>query len=128
MEAVTPISTTAIPDMVRPRVQAGEPAQPGMSGQVDESRSAVENETEKASENDKTQPSSLSSLAKELNDAMAMFSTDISFSIDKDTGKTVIKVIDNSTKEVIRQIPPEDVLRIAARIKELVGILYDHTQ
>ena len=128
MEAVTPISTTAISDMVVSRSPAGDTALSGMEGQIDESRSAAKSTTQSASENEKTQSSSLASLAKELNDAMAMFSTDISFSIDKDTGKTVIKVIDNTTKKVIRQIPPEDMLRVAAHIKELVGILYDHTQ
>ena len=67
----------------------------------------------------------LGTLAKELNDAVKLFNTNISFSVDKDTGKTVIKVIDADTDEVLRQIPPEDALRIAAHIKELMGILYD---
>lgn len=67
----------------------------------------------------------LGTLAKELNDAVKMFNTNISFSVDKDTGKTVIKVIDADTDEVLRQIPPEDALRIAAHMKELMGILYD---
>ncbi len=70
----------------------------------------------------------LSALVKELNNAVKQFNTDISFSIDKDTGKTVIKVIDTDTKEVLRQIPPEDALRVSAHIKELMGILYDAKQ
>ncbi len=74
----------------------------------------------------KVSESSIKSMVKELNTAVKMFNTNLSFSVDKDTGKTVIKVIDTETKEIIRQIPPEDALRVAAHIKELVGILYDH--
>jgi flagellar protein FlaG len=40
----------------------------------------------------------------------------ISFLVDEDTGKTVVRVIDAETEEVIRQIPPEEFLR---RIKIL---------
>ncbi len=34
----------------------------------------------------------------------------LEFSIDKDTGVTVIKVLNVETGEVVRQIPPEEVL------------------
>lgn len=37
----------------------------------------------------------------------------LQFSIDKDTGKTVVKLIDTATKEVLRQIPSEELLSIA---------------
>lgn len=34
----------------------------------------------------------------------------LEFSVDKDTGVTIIKVLDVETGEVVRQIPPEEVL------------------
>ena len=68
---------------------------------------------------------SVKNLVDSLNEAMRVINTSISFSIDKDTGKTVIKVMDSDTKKLIRQIPPEDMLRVAARIQDLVGVLYD---
>lgn len=37
----------------------------------------------------------------------------LQFSIDKETGKTVVKLIDSTTKEVLRQIPSEELLSIA---------------
>ncbi len=39
---------------------------------------------------------------------------EVTFSIDQSTRKTVIKVIDTSTKEVITQWPPEYLLQLAA--------------
>ena len=67
-------------------------------------------------------------IVKELNDAVQIINTNLSFSVDEPTGKTVIKVINADTKEVIRQIPPEDMLRVAARIKDLLGVLFDKSR
>jgi flagellar protein FlaG len=68
----------------------------------------------------------LQSITDELNKAMQMVGTKLSFSVDKATKKTVIKVFDSQTGELIRQIPPEDMLEASQRITELVGILFDH--
>ena len=38
---------------------------------------------------------------------------DLEFTLDEKSGRQVIKVIDSQTKEVIRQIPPEELLAIA---------------
>ncbi|MGE5384968.1 MAG: flagellar protein FlaG [Betaproteobacteria bacterium] len=46
----------------------------------------------------------------------------LEFSIDDDTGKTVVKVMDTATKEVIRQIPSEEILEIARALDRLQGL------
>lgn len=38
---------------------------------------------------------------------------DLHFSVDDNTGRTIIKVVDSQSEEVIRQIPPEEVLALA---------------
>lgn len=43
----------------------------------------------------------------------------IQFTIDKETRRPVIKIIDPETKEVIRQIPPEVMLQISRMISRL---------
>lgn len=48
---------------------------------------------------------------------------DILFSIDEDLGKTVVKVVDRSTKELIRQFPSEEMLQIAKALDKLQGLL-----
>ena len=47
----------------------------------------------------------------------------LSFSIDDDTGKTVVKVIDASTKEVIKQFPSEEMLAMARALNDIKGLL-----
>ena len=43
---------------------------------------------------------------------------ELHFSIDKDSGRTVIKVMDASTQEVVRQIPSDEALRVARKLSE----------
>lgn len=47
----------------------------------------------------------------------------LEFSINNDTEQVVIKVIDNTTKEVIRQIPSEEMIAIAKALDSLKGLL-----
>lgn len=46
------------------------------------------------------------------------------FSVDDDSGETVIKVTDMETDDVIRQIPSEEVLQLQQYIKDASGILF----
>lgn len=58
-----------------------------------------------------------------LKQAAQSSSANLQFSVDKDTGETVIRVIDGGTKEVIRQIPSEEVLQLAKSLDRLSGLL-----
>lgn len=64
-------------------------------------------------------------LAKQLNEDLKIFNTRVSFSIDDKTKKTVVKIIDGSNNEVIKQVPPDYLLKISQRISELLGLLVD---
>ena len=67
---------------------------------------------------------------KELKTAVAKIekfvssaASDIQFSLDDESGMTVVKVVDRSTKEVIRQIPSKEMLEIAQALERLQGLL-----
>jgi flagellar protein FlaG len=49
----------------------------------------------------------------------------LQFSVHEDTGQTVIKVVDKDTGKVIRQIPPQEMLELAAKLEDMMGILFD---
>lgn len=53
------------------------------------------------------------------------FSPNLRFSVDRDTGRTVVKVTDANTQEVIRQIPAEEVLQLAKELDRMQGLLFD---
>lgn len=47
------------------------------------------------------------------------------FGIHEATNRVTIKVIDKSTKEVLREFPPEQTLDMIAKVWELAGIMVD---
>ncbi|TXI16559.1 MAG: flagellar protein FlaG [Nitrosomonas sp.] len=49
----------------------------------------------------------------------------LQFSIDKDTGQTIIKVMDTHTEEIIRQIPTEEAIEIARTLEKVQGLLFN---
>lgn len=50
---------------------------------------------------------------------MSSQNRDLSFTIDDETKRTIVTVKESSSGEVIRQIPSEEVLKLASRIQEL---------
>lgn len=48
---------------------------------------------------------------------------DIQFSMDQDSGRSVVKVIDKQTKDVLMQFPSEEALGIAKSLDRLQGLL-----
>ncbi|QGG58094.1 flagellar protein FlaG [Paenibacillus sp. B01] len=51
--------------------------------------------------------------------------TAVEFSVHKETNAIMIKVINKETKEVIREVPPEKTLDVAAKLMEIAGLLVD---
>jgi len=60
---------------------------------------------------------------KKLNTTVALFNSDLEFTTDKDTDTPLVKVVNRSTKEVIRQIPSEEAVRLAQALDRLQGLL-----
>lgn len=46
--------------------------------------------------------------------------------IDKGTNQIVAEIVDKND-EVVRQLPPEEALRIAERFREVIGLIFDVT-
>ena len=54
-----------------------------------------------------------------------MHNIGLSFSVHKATGQTVVTVVDKETEKLIREIPSEELLNLADKMGEMVGILFD---
>jgi flagellar protein FlaG len=63
--------------------------------------------------------SELKDEVKKVADMIQTVRRDLSFSVDADTGYTVVKVVDATNQEVIRQIPSEEFMAMAKRLSEL---------
>ena len=72
-------------------------------------------------------PDDVKEAVHKMQDYMQVIDRDLHFSVDEDSGITVVKVIDPETKEVVRQIPSEDVLRVVRSLEKGGGLLSDVT-
>ena len=52
---------------------------------------------------------------------------DLNLSIDDKTESLVIKLIERESRKVIRQIPPDEILRLRRHLQELLGVVFDRT-
>ena len=65
----------------------------------------------------------LAAVVQDMKDMAAQHNINLDFSIHKSTGETVIKVVDAATHEVVRQLPPEELLQLHETLEELAGYL-----
>ncbi|SER24673.1 flagellar protein FlaG [Nitrosomonas sp. Nm51] len=61
--------------------------------------------------------------AEKIKETVNNLAQNLQFSIDDDTGKTVIKVMDAQTQEIIRQIPSQEAISIARTLDKVQGLL-----
>ncbi|MCP4993683.1 MAG: flagellar protein FlaG [Gammaproteobacteria bacterium] len=62
----------------------------------------------------------------DLNDFAQSVQRQLEFSVDQDSGKTIIRVVDAETGETIRDIPPEEILNMQKQLRETSERLFSH--
>jgi flagellar protein FlaG len=60
--------------------------------------------------------------AKSVREFVAPINSNLEFSVNEDTGQLVVKIVDRSTKEVIRQMPSAEMLAIAKALDSIKGL------
>lgn len=58
-----------------------------------------------------------------LNQTMKTRESGLEFSIDEESHRTVVRVIDQQTKELIRQMPSAEALEISKALEQMQGLL-----
>ena len=69
----------------------------------------------------------LEAATKSVRQFVETINSNLDFSVDHDTGQLVVKIIDRATKEVIRQIPSEEMLSIAKALDSIKGLFVKQT-
>lgn len=99
-----------------PEAQARLPAKGGISDKVKE-------------DENKTKGMDLSRFRVMVEDVQKnlniIHDVDLQFIVHEASGRIMITVKDESTGEVIREIPPSEILDIEARLKAMIGLLFD---
>ena len=74
---------------------------------------------------DSSTPEDLASVMERMQEHVESYDRNLRFSLDEELGRTVIKVIDSETDELVRQIPQEEVLEVARALEKNGGFLPD---
>jgi len=67
-------------------------------------------------------------IADNIDKMVKLVSSNLQFKVHENTNRIMIRVVNTQTKEVIREVPPEQVLNANAKFREvlhLIGILMD---
>jgi flagellar protein FlaG len=74
------------------------------------------------------QKSEILSVIGKLNNSLESINEKVSFSYHEENKRIIIKVIDKETREVVREIPPKDIVKLSEHLKEYLGMLVDESR
>jgi len=60
-----------------------------------------------------------------IQEAAILFNRKIRLEVEEDLNMVIVKVVDSETNEVIRQIPPKELVELSRNAKDLKGLLID---
>ena len=61
----------------------------------------------------------------DMNDIMETLDEKLAFELHDDTETIMTQIIDIKSREVVKEMPPKEMLDLAARIHEMVGLIID---
>lgn len=93
------------------------------SGKVNPGNKSGDNQD--MTKNDEQIQRKIKTALSRANSRMRSHRTRCEFAYHEETNRISIKIYDRETKEVIREIPPEETLEMIERIWELAGLLID---
>ncbi len=64
--------------------------------------------------------------AERVGKAVSVLNQALTYEIDDTTDTIITKIVNRYTRELIRQIPPEDVVEISRRFHEYVGLIFNN--
>lgn len=124
--SISSVNNTPLPGAGQRQFAAEAPATEARQARAAQNSSAAAVQTEQSvSQTQKAEASrqQLEEAVKAVNDFLKPINNSIQFNLDDDTGKTIVKVVDVATKDVIRQFPSEEMLSIAKAIDQMKGLL-----
>ena len=94
---------------------------------IDRKKVNAEGDVEEAVKGEKYPDSSrMTELVADVQENLNMgYDVDLQFSIHEASGELMVTVIDASTGEVIREVPPSEILELASKIEEMIGLIFD---
>lgn len=88
-------------------------------------QSVITNEPTESANQEPLTTEQLEKVAQQLQDFVGEMNRGLEFSVDQDSGRDVIKVIDKNSGDLVKQFPSEEVLTLVAKLSDMVGGFID---
>lgn len=92
--------------------------------QETEAKVEIKNESKREDEQPKVSEAFLANLEQDLK---MIHDVGLKFSLHEGTGRTMVTIVNKDTDKIIREIPSKEVLNLAAKLGEMIGIIFDET-
>jgi flagellar protein FlaG len=125
--ANTPVTAPSIvPDAgeLRQRAAVGQQSQ-AVSASLEIQSMKELNDAQRHGESVQISDQQVIRMIEKANKALQLRNTSFEFAVHKQTKQIMVKVFDKDSGEVIREIPPQKVLDMVAKMWELAGLLID---
>ena len=62
-------------------------------------------------------------LAEQINDKLQQMDSQFSVSVDDESGMVIVRITDSATGEIVKQIPPQQILDASISVDKIIGLL-----
>ncbi len=100
---------------------------PSQSPQVDPKSAAKQPQDlpQKPADGPDATQEKIEQIAQAMENYVSSIQRDLKIQVHKDTGSLMVKIISAEDGKTIREIPPEELLDLAAKMDEMLGALFD---
>lgn len=106
-------------------VARGKPSEQGGEDKRARPAGAAKMDAAGNEENKKAQDVRAKRIAEQIQEFLKEHNKRLHFYVHEGTRRIAVKVIDNETQEVIREVPLEELLDLAARVEDFAGLLFN---
>lgn len=91
----------------------------------EESQNANQQNDKDKDSQQKMDENSVSFMTKELNELMSKMNCDLEFQYHKEVNMMSVKMLDKKTQEVLKEVPPEDMIKHMIKARDWLGAFLD---
>lgn len=119
IQEIKGIDSTANPQLVvtTPKKENTDTKQPHQPAEIQNAVQKVHRTTQEK----------IQKIAEAMESYVSSIQRELQIQVHHKTGDIVVKVISKEDGRTIREIPPEEILNLAARMEELSGVLFDQS-
>ncbi len=111
------------------RIESTNSVRPTFRNDVADRDQTRTREAEKVSENGKVSNRNVEQAVEEFEKGIEILKDiqmgDLKIEFDKEAAMKVVRIVDHKTGEVLKEIPPKEIVELAKSLNEMLGILFD---